>query len=155
MLFLPATRAAEIAALLGAFSYSALSGFAIPAQRASIMLFCFLMGNIFCRPLSMWRRLFLAASIVLILNPFNLIDMSFWLSFLSISILAWVLTARLQSEKGYKSHAKMQAAILIGLLPVMLLFFQQISLVAFAAPLQWVFVASTYIFLMACTIRVC
>ena len=89
----------------------------------------------------MWRRLFLAASIVLILNPFNLIDMSFWLSFLSISILAWVLTARLQSEKGYKSHAKMQAAILIGLLPVMLLFFQQISLVAFvtnAVAIPWV-----------------
>lgn len=133
LLWLPAARAAEIAALIAAIGYTMLSGFAVPAQRASIMLFCFLMSRIFCWPLSMWRRWFFAASIILIVYPYDLTDASFWLSFMSIAVLAFVLTGRLRAETGYRSHLKMQAAILVGLLPLMLLLFQQISLIAFFA----------------------
>ena len=43
------------------------------------------------------------------------------------------MIGRLQSENHMKSWIKMQWAMLIGLLPVMLLFFQQISLIAFLA----------------------
>ncbi|MCX7120954.1 MAG: DNA internalization-related competence protein ComEC/Rec2 [Gammaproteobacteria bacterium] len=141
LLFVPATRAAEIAALAGALLYSALSGFAVPAQRASIMLFFLMMGNIFCRRISIGRRLFFAASIIIILNPFNLMDASFCLSFMSIGFLTWIMAGRLQSEKHIKSWVKMQGAILIGLLPIMLLFFQQASIIAFftnAVAIPWI-----------------
>lgn len=141
LLLMPAQRVAEIAALLSAIGYSALSGFAIPAQRASIMLFFLLIGNIFYKKISIVRRLFFAASMILVLNPYAVIDSSFWLSFLSLFFLSLIITGRLQSENHIKSWIKMQGAILVGLLPVMLLFFQQISLVAFfanAIAIPWV-----------------
>ena len=141
LLIIPAARFAEIIALLSALAYSALSGFAIPAQRASIMLFFLMMGSIFCRRISIWRRLFFSASIILILNPFDLFEASFCLSFMSICFLSWIMMGRLKTEKHWKSWIKMQVAILIGLLPVMLLFFQQASLVAFftnAVAIPWI-----------------
>lgn len=58
LLMIPASRAAEIASLIAAISYAALSGFAIPAQRASIMLCCFMIAQLFYRKISIGRRLF-------------------------------------------------------------------------------------------------
>lgn len=131
LLIIPAMRAAEIASLLAALMYSALSGFAIPAQRACIMLTCFILARLFYYRISTIKRLFFAAGIVLLLNPFDLIDASFWLSFSSIAILAWVMSGRLRGSSHLASWGKMQSAILIGLFPLMLFFFQQASLIAF------------------------
>lgn len=158
MLWMPATRAASIIALISALCYTALSGFAIPAQRASIMLFFLLIGNIVGLRLSIWCRLFFAGCIILILYPRDLFDSSFWLSFISIGILSWVLTGRLQSQHGINSHMKMQAAILIGLLPLMLLFFQQISLIAFFTnmiAIPWVGFVILPISIAACMMNLC
>src|SRR3990167_4416235 len=100
MLIIPAQRAASVGGLIGALCYTTLSGFAIPAERASIMLFFLLLGNITGIQLSIWRRLFFAAAIILILFPLDLSDSSFWMSFISIGILAWVLTGRCHASHG-------------------------------------------------------
>ncbi len=141
LLISPASTIAKIAALIVGSIYAALSGFAIPAQRALIMLFCFMISNFFCRHLSVTRRWFFAIGIILILNPYDLIDASFWLSFISIAILAWVMSSRLRASSHLVSWGKMQGAIIIGLLPLMLWFFQQMSLIAFftnAIAIPWV-----------------
>jgi len=141
LLIIPASRAAEIISLIGAVSYAALSGFAIPAQRASIMLCCFMIAQLFYRKISIGRRLFFSAGVILILNPFDLVDASFWLSFTSIAILAWATRSRLRSPSHLKSWGKMQLAIVVGLLPLMLFYFQQMSLIAFfanAIAIPWV-----------------
>ncbi len=131
LLIIPASRFAEINALIGALTYAALSGFAIPAERASIMLFFFMISQLFYRKMSTWRRLFFAGGIILILNPYDLMNSGFWLSFSSMAVLAWVMGGRLRSPKKLILWGKMQGSIIIGLLPLMLFFFQQASLIAF------------------------
>lgn len=153
ILKMPATPAAELISLIVALGYSALSGFAVPAQRAAIMLFCFLISNIMCRQLTLWRRWCIAFSMIMIINPYDLVDASFWLSFTSIAMLIWVMQGRLSVSKGVKSWAKMQGTILIGLLPLMFLFFQQASLIAFFTnmiAIPWVGFIMLPIVLMGC-----
>lgn len=133
LLKIPASTIAEIAALFSAVGYTALSGFALPAQRASIMLFCFMVTRLCYLNVTLWQRFFFAAIIILLLDPFCIRDMSFWLSFSSIAILAWVMQARLQFPQKIMAWLKMQSALTIGLLPIMLLFFQKASLISFLA----------------------
>lgn len=140
-LFFPASQCTDMIALLVALSYSALSGLAIPAQRASMMLLLFIVPRLFYKNISATRRLIFAASVTLFINPLNIIDVSFWLSFSSILILGWVMSGRMRSPHHLISWAKMQIGILIGLLPLMLFFFQQISIIAFftnAIAIPWV-----------------
>ena len=131
LLVMPASRTAGIASLIAALIYSILSGFAIPAQRACIMLTCFILAQLFYYRISSLKRLLFAASMILFLNPYDLIDASFWLSFSSIAILLWVMSGRLRAASHLISWGRMQGAILIGLLPLMLFFFQQASIIAF------------------------
>ncbi|OGT40344.1 MAG: hypothetical protein A3E81_00965 [Gammaproteobacteria bacterium RIFCSPHIGHO2_12_FULL_36_30] len=131
LLMIPASHAAKIISVIGALSYAALSGFAIPAQRASIMLICFIAGALCYRKIAITKRLLFSALIILLINPLNIESMSFWLSFSSIALLAWVMSARLRASNHIISWGKMQGALTIGLLPLMLYFFQQASLIAF------------------------
>ena len=133
LLRMPASQIAEIAALGGAILYSALSGFAIPAQRASIMLFIFMMGKIIFKNMSMWYRWFIAMMVILIINPFDFCEASFWLSFISVGLLTWVMSDRLESPSHLVSWGKMQMTMVIGLMPLMFWFFQQASIVSFMA----------------------
>jgi competence protein ComEC len=133
MLRIPVSYAAQWVGLFGALVYAVLSGFAIPAQRASLMLFCLLLSQLFCRRIFVWRRWWFAFGIIVISNPYNLTQASFWLSFMSIAVLIVVMSGRLGTSSHWKSAIKMQLTILIGLVPLMLWFFQQISLVALFA----------------------
>lgn len=157
LLRMPANQIAEIAALCGAILYSALSGFAIPAQRASVMLFIFMMGKIIFRNMSMWYRWFVAMMVILIINPFDICEASFWLSFISVGLLAWVMSDRLQSPSHLVSWGKMQITMVIGLMPLMFWFFQQVSIVSFIAnaiAIPWVGFLILPIALSACVIGV-
>lgn len=158
MLLIPATRAAAIGALCSAIAYTALSGFAIPAQRASIMLSFLLIATIVGLRISLFRRLFFAAGIIIILFPLDVMDASFWLSMMSIAVLAWVLSGRVQSQHSIQSHLAMQAAILIGLMPMMFFLFQQISLIAFFTnmiAIPWVGFIILPIAIAACVANLC
>lgn len=162
LLFFPAKRAAEIGSLLGALCYALLSGFAIPAERASIMLFCFLLGSLCHRPLSLWRRLFLAGAFIVIVDPLSMTDASFWLSFSSIAIIAWSIENRSTAfNKNYFvkiqheliASFKVQFSIIIGLLPLMCFFFQQLSTISFitnALAIPWVGFIILPVVLSAC-----
>lgn len=141
LFIIPASQAAKIISVVGALSYAALSGFAIPAQRASIMLICFITGALCYRKIAIAKRLLFSALIILLINPLNFDSMSFWLSFSSIALLAWVMSARLRTSNHIISWGKMQATLTIGLLPLMLYFFQQTSLIAFvtnAVAIPWI-----------------
>lgn len=153
LLRVPAGRIAEIAALCAAFFYSALSGFAIPAQRASIMLFILMIGNIIFRNGSMWYRWFVAMIIILMINPFDCCESSFWLSFVSVGLLIWVMSDRLRSPSHWISYGKMQMTMMVGLMPLMIWFFQQVSVVSFVAnaiAIPWVGFVILPIALSAC-----
>lgn len=157
LLRMPASRIAEMAALCAAILYSTLSGFAIPAQRASIMLFILMIGNIFFRRASMWYRWVAAMMIVLIINPYDCCEASFWLSFIAVGLLIWVMSNRLRSPSHLISWGKMQMTMVIGLMPLMFWFFQQVSIVSFIAnaiAIPWVGFLILPIALSACVMCV-
>jgi len=104
-------------------------------------LFCFMLSRLLYRDVTVWRRFFLAATLILFLNPFNIATPSFWLSFTSIALLTWAMNSRLTSSKHLVSWVKMQVVIIVGLLPMLFLFFQQASIIAFftnAIAIPWV-----------------
>lgn len=141
LLFCPAQIAAEIIAFVCASLYAVLSGLALPAERTIIMLFFFVIAKSLYRFISLWQRLFFAIVVIIISNPYTIFDDSFWLSIMSIGWIAWILQGRLQKSGHIKSLLKMQIGIVVGLIPLMALFFQQISVAALfanAVAIPWV-----------------
>jgi len=127
---LPARRAAVLAGLMVAFSYAVLSGFAIPAQRAFCMLAVV--------AIALWRGHHTSASMVLtwalfwvvLLDPWAIIAPGFWLSFGAIAIIMLVTVGRIGKTHWLKDWLRIQWAITLGLIPLLLALFQQVSLVS-------------------------
>jgi len=70
-------------ALLSIWSYAFITGLRIPVVRASLMFTFFLLGEIFERDIEGPDSIFIAAFILLLLNPFSLFNLSFLLSFIT------------------------------------------------------------------------
>jgi competence protein ComEC len=127
---LPARRAAVVAGLIVAFSYAVLSGFAIPAQRAFCMLAVV--------ALALWRGHHTSATMVLawalfwvvLLDPWASIAPGFWLSFGAIAIIMLVTVGRIGKTHWLSDWFRIQWAITLGLIPLLLVLFQQVSLVS-------------------------
>lgn len=125
--------------------YAALSGFAIPTVRALLMLSLYWLSRIFTLHFSLKRWLLLVVFFVLIITPMSILSASFWLSFYAVSViflLLWrcfvVLTVARNTKMGkivafIKGVLILQLGLSLLLLPVTLLFYQQLSWVAFFA----------------------
>ncbi|PXW85456.1 competence protein ComEC [Nitrosomonas sp. Nm84] len=130
VLRLPARRAAVIAGLIVAFGYAMLSGFAIPAQRSLYMLAVVaiaLWRGQFTSPMTvlMWALLW-----VVLLDPWATIAPGFWLSFGAIAIIMLVTVGRIGKIHWFRGWLRIQWAITLGLIPLLLGLFQQVSLVS-------------------------
>jgi len=82
----------------------------------------------------------------LLFDPFAVLAVGFWLSFLAVALLIWVSAGRSRLPGYWQGLAVSQYAVTLGLAPVLMLYFQQISLIAplanaFAIP--WVGVILT------------
>jgi len=126
----PAQVLAAVCALLAAIIYSALAGFAIPTQRALIMVGVFMLAIIMRHETTVSRVLMTALLGILLIDPLAVVDYGFWLSFGAVAIIAFTLSGRLGIGKKLFHLGKIQLVIAIGMLPLMLVFFQQASLVA-------------------------
>ncbi len=127
-LWCPASLAASVAALIAGLGYALLSGFAIPARRALLMLAAVagaVLGRRFVRPP---RGLALAALLVVLFDPFALLSVGFWLSFGAVALILLALSGRRHGRLA--GFVRVQLAISLGLAPLLLLFFNQVSLVA-------------------------
>ena len=131
VLRLPAHKAAAVAALVAALFYAALAGFAIPVQRALIMLSVVLGSLLLQRNVRSSHLLAVALLAVLLYDPLAVMAPGFWLSFGSVAIILLVVQGRM-GERRWQVWGRVQWAITIGLFPLLLLWFQQASL---AAPL--------------------
>lgn len=141
LLRMPASKIALIASVLCAWLYAILSGFAIPAERACFMLTVFLCSQLCVFHMPPFQKLGLIALSVIAWHPYDAIDMSFWLSFVSIAMLMWMMSGRFHARSHFFDFFRMQWAITIGLLPLMFLFFQQASMIALitnAVAIPWV-----------------
>lgn len=125
---LPAPRAASLLALLAALAYAALAGFAIPTQRALAMLAVVLGAVWLQRPLQRGRVLLLALWAVLLLDPSSVLAPGFWLSFAAVACILYAMGGRLQANGLWWRWGRVQFVVALGLMPLLLIFFQQGSL---------------------------
>ena len=129
-----AQQAAIVAGWLGALFYTALAGFEVPAQRTLYMLSVVALALCSGRNFGTSRVLLLAMGVVLLTQPLAVLSTGFWLSFGAVAILFYAGSARVESARGWRDRLRQwglaQWAVTIGSLPLLLLFFQQFSLVS-------------------------
>lgn len=156
MLALPTPQAARWGGLALAAAYALLAGWGVPAQRTVVMLAttALLRGAGLRWP---WLLVLLVAAVVVTaVDPWALLQAGFWLSFAAVALLmvseavtrgeramppedpgALSRRARLGAVVGQHlgHHLRAQVIATLGLAPLSLVFFQQLSLVGFVANL--------------------
>jgi competence protein ComEC len=152
---IPAQVAAGVSSLLTAFIYSALAGFALPTERAVIMLAVMLLGIIFRRPIFSWHSLLIAMFVILILDPLSVLSDAFWLSFCAVGSIAYAMNGRIHGRNKWKDLIKLQWVVSLGVLPLTLLVFHQgalLSPIMNAIAIPWVGFIVVPFSLLACAI---
>lgn len=127
---LPAQRAGALLGLLGALVYAALAGFSLPTQRALVMLTVALGGVVFARRVQSARSLTLALFLVVLWDPTAPLSAGFWLSFGAVGLILLVLGGHLRHAGKWSQLLRVQWAISLGLLPLLLLHFGEASVIA-------------------------
>jgi len=158
-LLLPALRIAAIAGMLAAWGYVALAGFGVPAQRTLYMLAVVAVAVWLDRLSAVSHVLALAAAVVVILDPWAVLWPGFWLSFGCVAAILYAtvgrmarldeapapqvadgearLPLRVQGDAwlarvrgNLRQAALTQLAVTVGLVPLTMLLFSQVSLVS-------------------------
>ncbi len=122
---LPLPQAAAFSALMFAFGYTALAGFALPTVRTLLMIAAALAAVMLRRAFDAWQSLALAMITVLAFDPLAVLNAGFWLSFLGVVWLLWCLPQRMNLVRGLVSA---QGVMTLSLLPLTVWFFGQASL---------------------------
>lgn len=151
MLWLPAPLAARCGGFACAAAYAVFSGWGVPSQRTIWMLGVVTLAQTLGLRWP-WALVLLAAAVVVTaLDPWALTQAGFWLSFVAVGLLMASSVAQpgegaavaAASWRGWPQRAwaavradlRTQVIATVGLTPLTLVFFQQVSLVGFAANL--------------------
>lgn len=150
-LLLPAQKAAALCAVLVALLYVALAGCGVPAQRTFIMIGVVAASMWLNRKISASHVLFFALGLVLLIDPWAVLWPGFWLSFSAVGFIFYASQGRhdiptiksnlivpipvaksrfRQIARRFRQASITQYAITLGLLPLTLLLFNQISLIS-------------------------
>ena len=150
-LLLPAQKVSAAVGLLAALVYVALAGFGIPAQRTLLMLAVVSVALWLGRIASVSLVLCVSITMVLLCDPWAVLWPGFWLSFVAIACILYASvgrTAALNDERtvveagttratGFRSWlgqsfaaaTRTQYAVTLGLVPLTMALFGQISLI--------------------------
>ncbi len=156
-LWMPAQKAAALTAAVTALLYVLLAGFGVPAQRTLYMIWV-VAAALWCGRLgSITHVLCLAAAVVVVLDPWAVLWPGYWLSFGAVAIILYASAGRLRDDRSavtrrarllasLKEAAHTQYVVTLGLVPLSMLLFGQVSLVsplanAIAIPLVSLLVA--------------
>jgi len=134
-LWLPAQTAAEIGAMTGALFMLLLSGLGLPAQRAFLMLAIFLISRWSGRHYRLSSVLGIALIVILLLHPFAVLSASFWLSFLAVYVIMLVVQRQQSASPKITQWLKINWFLYLTMLPISLVFFDSLSVVALIANL--------------------
>ena len=130
----PTQKAGLLAGCLAALVYALLAGFAVPAQRTLYMLLVAGAAMLSGRIVAASRILSLALLVVLIVDPWAVLAAGFWLSFGAVGALLYVGSAQVGEAIGWRERLRswgvVQWAATLASLPILLLVFQQFSLVS-------------------------
>jgi competence protein ComEC len=125
----PQQVAALVALTVGVF-YSALAGFSVPTQRAAIMLAVAMFAIISQRNPQPFHTLATALIAVLLFDPLAVLAAGFWLSFIAVALIIYTVAGRLGKLNIMLETLKLNGVMSLGLVPLTLLFFQQVSLIS-------------------------
>jgi len=123
-------QVAAVTAWLAALFYAGLAGYSIPTLRAIIMLTVALAAIVWQRNTAPLQVLLLAVGAVLIFDPFAVLSVGFWLSFIAVALLIYISAGRLGRSNYWREATTAQLATAIGLSPLLMVFFQQVSLIS-------------------------
>lgn len=134
-LLLPAQKAAALAGAVVALLYVLLAGFGVPAQRTFYMLSVVALALWLGRIASVTHVLCLALGLVVLLDPWAMLWPGFWLSFGAVGAILYASAGRVGgAERGprgaLRAALRTQYAVTVGLVPLTLLLFSQVSLVS-------------------------
>jgi competence protein ComEC len=154
-LWLPAPTAARLGGWLAALGYAVFSGWGVPAQRTVWMLAVVTLLAVSGRRWPWTATLLAAAAVVALVDPWALLDVGFWLSFAAVGLLMLAGSPRLApaamglepagvATRGIgKAWQRLRDSVAeglrtqwittIGLAPLTLILFQQVSVVGFVA----------------------
>ena len=150
MLRIPVPSAARWGGLAAATTYAVFSGWGIPSQRTIWMLLTVTLLQT-CGIRWPWTLALLCAAVVVtVLDPWALTQPGFWLSFVAVGLLMASAPAGTETRGadapatgwrawpsrllgGARQGLRTQIVATIGLAPLALVFFQQVSLVGFFA----------------------
>ncbi len=151
MWWLPAPLAARWGGVAVALAYALFAGWGVPAQRTVCMLATVAVLQSLGARWPLHAVLLVTAAVVVAVDPWALQQPGFWLSFVAVGLLAAsepvgagadrrvgadAVATRLQRARAVALAAlRTQAVATIGLAPLSMVFFQQVSLVGFAANL--------------------
>ena len=147
---LPAQKAAALAGAAVALLYVLLAGFGVPAQRTLYMLSVVAAALWLGRIAAVSHVLCAALLAVLLMDPWAVLWPGFWLSFGAVAAILFAGVGRIGTAPAGLRGAvlaggRTQWAVTLGLVPLTMLLFGQVSLVAplanaFAIPLVSFFV---------------
>lgn len=127
---LPARKAAVVAGLLTATCYALVAGCSVPTQRTIYMLAVFAIALWSGRHISILLVLCWALLLVVLLDPWAVLAPGFWLSFGAVAVIAYATVGRLRRPHWLREAVHTQWAVTLGLLPLLLVLFQQASIIS-------------------------
>ncbi len=143
VLKIPVPIMSTLLAAVAALVYSLLAGFAVPAQRTLYMLLVAAAARLTHRHSSSGQILTYALGVVLLLDPWAVLAPGFWLSFGGVAALLYVSQGQQSMPTSQAASARFsqlwqrirewsmsQWAVTLASLPILLLVFQQFSLVS-------------------------
>jgi competence protein ComEC len=142
LLACPAPLAARWLGLAAATAYALLAGWGVPAQRTLWMLGAAALLTSLGLRWPWWLTLSAAALVVVAVDPWALLQPGFWLSFVAVGLLLGTgqgtasrdgLSWWRRLQQAVRGGVRTQAIATLGLAPLTLLLFQQVSLVGFVA----------------------
>ena len=127
---------ASAAGVLGAFLYAWISGFAVPARRATLMLALAACALVLRRRVDSRHALLVAAAVIFVLDPVASLAPGFALSFGAVAILIWLTPLWRPARPGSRrarlaaraaALAVLQGHLFVGLAPLTIVLFRRIA----------------------------
>jgi len=127
---IPAIKVAAVAAVVAALAYALLAGFGIPVQRALIMVSIVMLSVVFDRGANFSRAIALAVVTILLLDPLAVLSPGWWLSFWAVTVIAYCSSGRQGPRIFVQKWVYMHIILAVSMVPLLLVFFQQASVIA-------------------------
>jgi competence protein ComEC len=125
-----ARDAALVCGVAAAVGYAALAGWSVPTQRTALMIVLLAIVFRSRRRAGVWHGVAVAAAAVLLTDPLSALAPGFWLSFGAVAAIVFATTGRAGPPGVLRDYGRLQLAVSVGLVPVLIGSFGGISLVS-------------------------